>query len=218
MTRKLLLAATVMAAGAGMSDIAAAQPVTGLYIGAGGGANFMQRESGTSFDTGVVGVGSAGYGFGNGLRVELEGDYRNNRFSTANGTATFSNGGKEQKYGAMVNVLFDLDIGSPYVFPYVGGGAGYSWVAQKALFTTASGASRVTLSEGGTDDSFAYQAIAGLSFPIPHVVGLSLTAEYRYFSLAGTRSFNDTVQSVGFGLPPSVSSFGSRPRKTTTTA
>ena len=35
--------------------------------------------------------------------------------------------------------------------------------------------------------SFAYQAIAGLSFPIPPVVGLSLTAEYRYYALAGDR-------------------------------
>ena len=32
---------------------------------------------------------------------------------------------------------------------------------------------------------FACQAIAGLSFPIPNVPGLSLTAEYRFFGVLG---------------------------------
>ncbi len=199
-----LLAATLLAAPALFHGVARAQPVSGLYIGAGGGGNFMQEErdksirfpNGTTipsgarvgFDAGVVAVGSLGYGFGNGVRVELEGNYRYNRPSSFHniGQIAASVGGREQKYGPMANVLFDLDVGSPYVFPYVGAGAGYSYVARRLRVASTDGTIN---SQGGTDNSFAYQAIAGLSFPIPPVVGLSLTAEYRYYALAGERQF-----------------------------
>ena len=214
MSRKLLLAATLLT---GLAGMAQAQPVTGLYIGAGGGANFLQQEQlrsvtvgglttpafgRNSFETGVVGVGSVGYGFGNGLRVELEGDYRSNRFSPVRGPGVLGSGGREQKYGPMVNVLFDLDVGSPYVFPYIGAGAGYQWVADRGAQTSSFGAVQSRL--GGTDSSFAYQAIAGLSFPIPPVVGLSLTAEYRYFALTGDRTFGNTVFAGGTAVSSRV--------------
>ncbi len=201
--RPTLLAATLLAAPALFHGVASAQPVSGLYIGAGGGVNFMQDERNKSilfpratipssarvgFQTGIVGVGSLGYGFGNGVRVELEGDYRYNRVGSFRNTGqvTISVGGREQKYGPMANVLFDLDIGSPHVFPYVGAGAGYSYVARRLRVASTDGTLN---SQGGTSTSFAYQAIAGLSFPIPPVVGLSLTAEYRYYALAGERTF-----------------------------
>ncbi len=216
--RPTLLAATLLAAPA-LHGAARAQPVSGLYIGAGGGANFLQQERDKSirfpngatipsgarlgFDAGTVAVGSLGYGFGNGVRVELEGNYRYNRvgsFGNA-GQATRSVGGREQKYGPMANVLFDLDIGSPYVFPYVGAGAGYSYVARRLRVLSTDG---TVNSQGGTSTSFAYQAIAGLSFPIPPVVGLSLTAEYRYYALAGERSFGRTISGPGGRTASSV--------------
>jgi len=215
MMRSTLLAATLLATPVLSCSLAYAQPVSGLYIGAGGGANFLQDERIDSvrtlgvttpsnararFDTGIVGIGSLGYGFGNGVRVELEGNYRYNRPSSFR-TATpgiRSVGGREQKYGPMANVLFDLDIGSPYAFPYIGAGAGVSWVAHRVRVANANG----TLNDqGGTDNSFAYQAIAGISFPIPPVVGLSLTAEYRYYALAGEREFGRTIS--GFGTTSS---------------
>jgi len=209
MMRSILLAATLLATPCLFQGSAMAQPVTGLYVGGGGGANFLQQERIKSFrtpqgsgpsraridlNTGVVGLGSLGYGFGNGVRIEVEGNYRNNQFN-ANRLFVFGQAlnGREQKYGAMGNVLFDLDIGSRYVFPYVGAGAGYEWVTQRQAAAT----SGFSNSIGGTDSSFAYQAIAGVSFPIPPVVGLSLTAEYRYYALAGQRQFN--VTNVEFG-------------------
>ncbi len=212
--RPTLLAATLLATPALFHGVACAQPVSGLYIGAGGGGNFMQDErnksirfpNGTTipsgarigFDSGVVAVGSLGYGFGNGVRVELEGNYRYNRPSSFHnvGQVARSVGGREQKYGPMANVLFDLDIGSPYVFPYIGAGAGYSYVARRLRVASTDGTIN---SQGGTDNSFAYQAIAGLSFPIPPVVGLSLTAEYRYYALAGERQFGRTISGPGGG-------------------
>lgn len=197
MFRIALLATSFIAATAGAGW---AQPVTGLYVGGAGGANFLQTERVESFksggvttvvnqrlhfDAGVVGLASVGYGFGNGLRLEVEGNYRNNRLSRFATGPGQSVGGRDEKYGGMGNVLFDLDIGSAYLYPYIGAGAG---VARTRL-QTASNFNGATLRTTGDESSFAYQAIAGLSFPIPPVVGLSLTAEYRYYALAGTRDF-----------------------------
>ena len=217
MTRWLLSVTTLLVSASGAFSAASAQPVTGLYVGGGGGANFLQQEQSrsatymngtssplpgrTSHDTGYVGVASVGWGFGNGLRAELEGNYRYNRFDKSGPAGLVSEGGKEQKYGGMVNVLFDLDIGSPYVFPYFGGGAGYAWVDRQRTLTGAQSVAtpfgtfagnNVLSRSTGTDSSFAYQVIAGLSFPVPPVVGLSLTAEYRYFALAGDRDYRET--------------------------
>lgn len=204
MSRKTLFAATVLSGSIAGGYAASAQPVTGLYIGAVGGANFMQREQvrvaipgspgprygNSGFDTGYVGIGSIGYGFGNGLRLEAEGNYRRNDYG--HGSAGFATSGREEKYGAMANVLFDLDVGSPYVFPYIGAGAGYARINQRTGFVLPP----YTGAINGSDNGFAYQAIAGLSFPIPPVVGLSLVAEYRYYAVSGDHSFATRVNSM----------------------
>ncbi len=195
MSRNILLAATILA-GATITSAAQAQPVTGLYIGAVGGANFQQREQvrvsvpgfgpaygDSSFKTGYVGIGSLGYGFGNGLRLEIEGNYRRNEYSRRGG---FPTAGREEKYGAMANALFDLDVGSPYIYPYIGAGIGYARINQRLDFFN------LPPYSGGlsaSDNGLAYQAIAGLSFPIPPVVGLSAVAEYRYYAIAGDHAY-----------------------------
>lgn len=197
MSRKHLLTASLLTAPWVLTGGAAAQPVTGLYVGAGAGANFMQQEQvrlsvtgqpprygSTGFETGVVALGSVGWGFGNGLRLEVEGNYRHN--DTGARTAFTDPGGSEQKYGGMVNALFDLDVGSPYVYPYIGAGIGYAHIERRG------GAGRFTTGTS-SDNGFAYQAIAGLSFPIPWVVGLSLTAEYRYYAMPGDRTYTSTA-------------------------
>ena len=88
--RSALLAATMLA----IPFAANAQPVTGLYIGAGVGVNVTQQEQvknlsfpalnpgGTGISAsgnlkgsaGFVGLASIGWGFGNGLRAEIEGN------------------------------------------------------------------------------------------------------------------------------------------------
>src|SRR4051812_2632342 len=77
--KKALLAATVLA----LPVAAQAQPVSGLYVGAGAGLNFHQDAKGNNGrirfdDVGGVGLASIGWGFGNGLRAEVEGNYRQN--------------------------------------------------------------------------------------------------------------------------------------------
>ena len=141
--RSALLAATVLAT----PFAASAQPVTGLYIGAGAGVNITQTEDIKNFslpttfpgstgfaavgtlhgDTGFAGVISLGWGFGNGLRAEIEGNYRNNKSGGLSGGAIASIGGgtTEQKYGGMVNVLYDFNGLTPWFVPYLGVGIGY---------------------------------------------------------------------------------------------
>ena len=212
MLGKVMLAATALGGTLAWSGLAAAQPVTGLYIGALGGANFMEREqvriapNGSNaaaygragLDTGYAALGSIGYGLGNGFRVEVEGNFRRNDYGRSQSGLAIN--GREKKYGPMVNALFDLDVGSPYVFPYIGAGAGYQFVDQRATITSGPYTASLNSEKGG----FAYQAIAGLSFPIPPVVGLSLVAEYRYFAVAGDRQYNTTVTAPGFSASGQV--------------
>ena len=78
--------------------------------------------------TGFVGVISVGYGLGNGLRLELEGGYRENRFKSVGGNGAVGRAnfdGTENKYTGMLNVLYDFDpavigLGSIPVVPYIG--------------------------------------------------------------------------------------------------
>ena len=197
--RGALLAASILA----MPMLASAQPVTGLYLGAGAGVNIMQDESIKSVDgfatpgakletnIGAVGVGSVGWGFGNGLRAEFEGDYRYNGLNKVTGMGGGSQiGGSEQKYGPMVNVLYDF-YGLGSVVPYVGVGAGYQW----AHDTFTSGG----YSTSDTAGAFAYQAILGAALPIASVPGLAVTAEYRFMGLAGNRTYNIGGGSVTLG-------------------
>ncbi len=179
---------------------ARAQPVSGFYIGAGAGASLLQTEhaqvgpvggSGLApasakiaFGGGVVGVGSLGYGLGNGVRVELEGDYRGNGQRHAG-----PGGGRETKVGAMANVLFDIDSGFGWAFPYVGLGGGYQEVGWNDVALGGGGRLPATMSVRQTLGRLAYQAIVGASFPVDLVPGLSLTAEYRYLGLGGSRTY-----------------------------
>ncbi len=213
MIRRLSLA-TVTGLGLAAAAPANAQPVTGPYVSLGGGGNLVQDESlrenenfpGSKlrFDVGAAGVGAVGYGFGNGFRVELEGNWRQNELQHVLGTDfPTSAGGHQQNYGALANAIFDMDVGSSWVYPYIGVGAGYSWTHWQNLSAVAPNGA-YDFDGGGTQGHYAYQALFGLAFPVPYVSGLSLTAEYRFFSVVGNTAFNG--ESAGTEGPD-----GSRP-------
>lgn len=229
--RSALLAATVLA----VPVAAKAEAINGLYIGAGAGANFLQDQTVTGIrypqvttfrpnlrgignnsqlrtDTGFVGVASIGYGLGNGLRLELEASYRQNKISGLNNVAQFNGtrsrlagGGDEMKYGGMLNVLYDFDpnvLGLGFfpaaITPYVGLGVGYQYAQDKnarfygnsgPVFGQPNGFNSILRTNQG-EGSFAYQAILGAAFPIAAVPGLAITAEYRFLGLAESRSYN----------------------------
>jgi outer membrane protein OmpA-like peptidoglycan-associated protein len=188
--RNALMAATLLA----LPVAANAQPITGLYIGGGAGVNIMQDESvdvaGRSgkFGTrvGPAFVVSLGYGLGNGLRGELEGNFRYNGFKNPNGGLT-TGGGNEQKFGAMFNVLYDFVGFVPVVQPYVGIGAGYQWAKESNLHVGAPGLAAAAATD--TEGRFAYQGIAGAALPIASAPGLALTADYRFMGLLGNRKY-----------------------------
>jgi OmpA-OmpF porin, OOP family len=190
-------------------------PVTGIYVGAAGGFNIKTNPNinnlqgaGATFATpnanlstgiGGAGVGTLGYGLGNGLRIEIEGDYRGNSFSRTSGNNRAGVGistgtsGSEKLYGPMVNVDYDFFGLVPWFTPYVGLGVGYQWAHMSSFSTSGTGvagALNPTITSDDTRGSFAAQGILGAAFSIPQVPGLALTAEYRIMALTGTRTYN----------------------------
>ncbi len=191
---------------------ARAQPVAGPYVSLGAGVNLQQNEIVAaaplardynnleySFHPGFAGKASAGYGLGNELRAEIEGDYISN--VVRGGQYVFpdgqnlprSGGGLEQKYGGFLNVLYDVSLGLP-VQPYVGVGAGGLAVEHNGFNQHQEGVTVVVPPPipGGkpfgyhdqTIGGFAYQGIAGFAVPLAWALpGLSLTAEYHFVGL-----------------------------------
>jgi OmpA-OmpF porin, OOP family len=211
------LISTAAAAVICLPVVAAAQPLNGLYIGAGVGANLLQDEhfvspTGTAAKAsirsriGPAAVLSFGYALPNGLRFEVEGDFRSNRFSQGRDLGfPAAAGGNERKIGAMFNVLYDFSnlINVPYLAPYAGVGVGYQWahLYDVHVYGGPSGFPRITSND--TRGALAYQAIIGTAMPISSVPGLALTAEYRFLGLA-SRSYDIGVQTA----PGATSTFG----------
>jgi outer membrane protein OmpA-like peptidoglycan-associated protein/outer membrane protein W len=232
MSRQVVLAATALA----VPYPASAQPVTGLYVGAGAGVNITQQEqvkklsfptlgilvggatqsSNLRSSTGIATSVSLGWGFGNGLRAEIEGSYRNNHIGgfTGSGATGLGGGTTEQKYGAMVNVLYDFNGLALGIAPYVGLGAGYAWINERfhafnsgAIGTGVAAVAPGALSIAGisTTGSFAYQAILGAAFPLPRIMpGLAATAEYKSLGTAGNRSYGGTASLGRAAVPASL--------------
>ena len=191
-----------------------APPLTGLYIGGGAGFNWLQNQhlinaTGTAGNAslqshfGFAGIGSVGWALPNGIRVELEGDYRNNQFAHGlNFGFPARAGGREIKYGPMVNVLYDMTnllaqttgLTIPYFAPYIGVGAGYQW-AHMAGFTASGSTGFPSVASNDTYGAIAYQFILGGAVPIPSVRGLAMTVEYRFFGM-GSRKYNVATQAA----------------------
>ncbi|MCQ9156246.1 OmpA family protein [Acidomonas methanolica] len=205
---------------------ACAQPVRGLYVTGLGGASFNQDQtirlspvfpSGRDhYNVGVTGIGAIGWGLGNGFRVEIEGNYRNNQLQHFKSSYfPSSTGGRQQEYGVMANALFDLDIGKSWIYPYFGAGVGYGWQAMNTYVRAPNNyfSQHVT----GTAGNFAYQGIFGLSFPVPWVVGLSFTTEYRFWTMLGPQGHQATANGCigGYDLArPCGSMAGNRDSRT----
>ena len=167
---------------------AIAQPINGLYISGGVGANFLAdtnlRSSGgvtgkLVSQTGFDGFGSLGWGYGNGFRTEAEIVGTNNsvkaRFS---GVGTIASG-QGYLYGVMVNGLYDISTNMGFT-PYIGAGFGY--VAQQVSITGA---------KSGALGSIAAQGIVGVAVPV--APQLDVTFDYRLL---------DKLQNRNVGVPP----------------
>ena len=193
----------------------------GLYIGAGVGANWLQNQNingptgglfskpALSAGIGMAGVASVGYAFPNGIRVELEGDLRNNPISGSHNTRFQADGGgRVHTYGPMVNVLYDFSniMPTPWFAPYAGVGLGYQWARQSGTHITAFPSGSPELDVGGTQGAFAYQFILGGGVPIPAVRGLAMTMEYRFLGV-NSRNYGATIRQAGFAPTPTTVKF-----------
>jgi opacity protein-like surface antigen len=191
-----------------------AQPITGLYVGGGVGLHIPQNPQATGLgpgfggghtslnqDFGFNGEFSVGYGIGNGFRFELEGDFMRSDIRNLQGTRFFptSSNGTTRTWGFMGNALYDLDVGLPYVFPYLGVGAGYQWTKLNGVSFNQPGGP-FSFNSDSQNGSFAWQAIVGASFPLPWVPGLSATADYRFMDILGGDKFSGTGSAAGTGV------------------
>ncbi len=185
-----LLTATMLLA---VPQLAQAQNISGVYFGAGGGLNFMEDQhikanslpppvGGVAmvFQPGWGAVASVGYGFGNGFRMELEGNYRTNH-PRSQFPVSASSSSAEEKYGAMFNVLYDFDLsgtsGGAYgISPYLGLGGGLMHNTWSGI-TIQDGLGKVRINN--SQNGMAFQGIAGLAYNIAEVPGLAVTLEYR---------------------------------------
>ena len=189
-----------------------ATPVDGPYVNLGVGGTVLTHTTindyslpafGTNFGHGTAGdirtgaapMGGAalGWGFGQGLRIEIEGDYRENPLHSFGGQSA---AGSLRQEGAFVNAFWDFngiaDSLVPGLSPYVGVGAGYDFVHfENGAVTGGTGlGSNFLLSTAASDGGFAAQAMVGLAYDIAAVPGLAVTAEYRFTAAPENFNFN----------------------------
>jgi outer membrane protein OmpA-like peptidoglycan-associated protein len=213
--RSVLLAATFLAL---PMAVMAAEPVTGPYISLGAGFDYLNQlnaksvvfagagNAGENISTsgkfqssgGWALVGAGGWGFGNGLRAEIEGNFAQNHVKV-NGTYA-GGGGTYQQMGVMVNGLYDFTMIAPWVSPYVGLGFGYIWNEfnnTNIYSNTPLLAHQATLAmANSTKGSAASQAIIGAAWPIG-VPGLALTTEFRFIGQFETQNYGGTTYATG---------------------
>ena len=190
-------------AGLGLLVCAGALPLAasageGFYLGVEGGLNFLnpqdykiygyggqfgisdgQTLNNVKFGTGwAIGL-TTGYGFHNGLRPELELDYRRNAFSRLyrypvgfyGGGTTDNVGGYENADTALANLWYDF-FKDGWVHPYFGGGVGEARVAVRHAGYDG------TQLNNDFDTVFAYQGGAGVGFDLGRHWTASL--DYRH--------------------------------------
>ncbi len=200
--RNRLILATALSALAMPALAAPVQPVDGPYIDLGAGYNLVQDvfthprlapqnqpAARTRFGDGFVGAGALGWGFGNGLRTEIEGAYDYNTvINSVHSAVPARADGNQGTYGVLANVFYDIDLTKlgtaiDWVQPYVGVGAGVLWT-HFAPITTYAVDNSVTFRTGGTGGpNFSYQGIVGFGFPVAAVPGLKLTTDYRFIGI-----------------------------------
>jgi OmpA-OmpF porin, OOP family len=207
--RSILLAfAGCILISAGLPGVARSQPIQGFYIDGGAGLRMAFPPKATSLEprvpgtfelrqnTGYVTQFSAGYALGDGWRFELEASLgRSNISSVASTPYPARPAGAVQNLGVMANALFDLDVRSPYVYPYLGVGLGYQSTRLDGFVNTPLGRPG-SFSASGTSGAPAAQIIGGLSFPIPNMPGLSVTVDYRLMDILGGERY-DGGSSIG---------------------
>ncbi len=99
------------------------------------------------------------------------------------------------QWSLMVNGLYDIDFGSDWYEPYVGGGFGWSRVRAGVQVPVGPG----TFTD--TENELALQGIAGVGFPLTDRI--TAEVEYRYHTIFDEVAINDNGGSASFSRPAS---------------
>lgn len=171
---------------------AASAQTQGVYLGLGGGLNFLGDSDldvlgnvnvDNEYDTGYALSGTVGYDYGQvwqygGLRSELELSYRENDIDghdvAALGGAQPGSTGDAATTALMLNGYHDFSTGTPFR-PYIGAGVGYAWSSLSDY-----GIQAIPNVLDDDDSGFAWQLIGGVGYDVTSNVTLSV--DYRYFS------------------------------------
>lgn len=191
----------------------------GFYVGIGGGLNLLEEQSipsvGSPFGPqpggyiksepeGVL-LGSLGWAFGNGLRVEVEGSFRRNRFERATAGALVDEraGGRQETTAIFANAFYDVDLTAfglnTSISPYFGAGIGYASAKWKNVYVTKPGE---FVRHNDTDEGVALQGIVGVAAPITAAPGLAITLEYRVMGFVDDRQYKGRVEQSPIGAFP----------------
>jgi OOP family OmpA-OmpF porin len=138
-------------------------------------------------------MAAVGWGFGNGFRAELQGDYLRAGLNNTNG-----GNGHQQAYGGFGNLLYDFDlgvIGAPGLSAYLGAGVGYQESKIDGSIGVGPG-EQAHVSNGGIGD-VAIQGIVGLAYNIAAVPGLAVTAEYHFIATPENLGYDATIEYGG---------------------
>ena len=173
--RSIALAGAALIA---LSVPAAASDYMGWYIGLGGGYDSPDLVHFTSpaligvqkaaFDPGAIGVVSLGYKWDHNIRTEVELGYTQHDADRALGTKL---GGQDELLSGMFNVVYDIPLWHGVKWS-VGGGLGFGSLDINAR---ALGVRVVH----GSDSSFMWQGITGLSWSISPAVDMYTDWRYR---------------------------------------
>jgi OmpA-OmpF porin, OOP family len=210
-------------------------PTDGWYAHLGVGYNYLQsvpldsvsNTSGSTtinfnskniqYGSGFTGELGPGYGFGNGLRLQLDSTFSFNDANQNGSGVTCTNNctgnqvtlhsGREQKFGGLLNLSYDFtDLFGPGITPYIGAGAGFQNIKQNDVNVTGVIQTGPLAGEGwqltasNSKTTFAYEALAGVKFSLASIdPQLSLYAQYRYLGTSGNRTYSAQVFAPGFG-------------------
>lgn len=164
-----------------------------IYAEVFGGANFLQTQTSggvkSDYQTGYVLSGSLGYRWCYGLRLEAEYAFRKNSARKVHFLGrNFNLHGHFQSSSYMANLLWDLPVYAwGYSFcnikPFVGAGVGYDF---QQIHAKNAG---LTLNQSKKD--FAWQVIAGLSYPL--FCNTDISIEYKFHKGGFSYIYNHSV-------------------------
>jgi opacity protein-like surface antigen len=156
-------------------------PVGGPYVSIAGGALWLDDASAHNvdldFDTGFSILAALGYGFGNGLAVEIESGYQEVNDAEVSAFGLHADvDGEFRQVPILANVVYTIPV-SDAVGIYIGAGAGIIW--SDAEIDSVGGLRNLDF-DAEDEWNFAAQAKAGLSFNISDNASVNIGYRFIY--------------------------------------